>query len=938
VDGNEKVWVSPETNESGTFRRRMAPGNTGYSTTKTLNNLPAGLYNARVQALDASFALSSWSDEIQLIINEGPTALAIERVLLNKVKLTWIGSLFNEMKVVVQRRTVETDWEVIAELSGGSTTYSDANLDYNKLYQYRILESSEVATTAASNIAEWSTNMWVMQDTDIANLYGAMDVADFTGDGRMDMVLNGGMIYNGYTEDITRATFENAAGGWVKRDITPSNLTHTAHIAFADLDGDFRPDLYQHGYVWGSGNETETFLNNGDKTFSPTANVFTTGMYAIQAYFDFDMDNDLDVTATKANSYPTVREVFQNNGGGNYSSVGTMTCYSCPQDVAVADFDQDGDEDVIRHDGSNHQLYMNTPDGLVLTGASFPGYDKWIAVTDYNSDGLPDVAVLTSSYYYTGTLYKNLGLQSNGTIQFTEIPVNFSSGDQSFLSTDFDHDGDTDMVVLSPNVKVLLNNGDDTFQQYIEPGLRVSLHESDLIDFDNDGDLDIYLSGYHLKDYAEYGRKAKILLNQTIVAGKGVSNSRPDAPSGLSSRQDSLGIHLSWSIPNDDHTHAGGLTFDVILSVDGKDITKGDHDPVTGRRLRLSRGRSTGVATFSNLKAGPYSWRVQAVDGSFAASDFSAEGAFIFLPGPPVMNDTLIIGCGRTITLTAKGSDIKWYRDKDLTQLIASGEFHPEETQTVYVVQTIDGYRGIPKRVQITINERPPMPEFSQANPYSICEGHEYLWVTGENVRWYADETLTDLLSSTNDILIPPSDATYYVTQASQGCASSALAIEVKKITINSKIYATEDKILTSETEGDLFHWIRNGWYHQSTTVPYIPFDGETATYEVIVVKGECQEYSDPFVSSPDNITGVEEIAGSRLIVFPNPATAHITITSASTTKRISIFDALGKQVYSTSVVRKGSQVIDTSHWSKGIYVIVWDDEKISYAKRLVLF
>jgi hypothetical protein len=937
VDSNGKVWLHPETNASGTFRTRMGHGNNDYSTVKTLNHLPAGVYTTRVQAIDASFALSSWSQETQLTIHEGPKALTIERILLNKIKLTWSGSPYNETNVVVQRRAVGNDWEIIAELSAGSASYTDANLVYNTLYQYRVFESSGSESTASSDVAEWNTNMWVLQDTDIANLYGSMDVADFTGDGRMDMVLNGGMIYNGYTEDITRATFENTSGGWVKSDITPSNLSHTSQIAFNDLNGDSNPDIYQHGYLWDSGYKTETFLNNGNKTFSSATNFLTDQTYAIESYFDFDMDNDLDVSVVKAGSYPTVREVYQNKGGGSYNSVETMTCYSCPQDVAVADFDGDGDEDVIRYVGGNYQLYQNTSGGLVATSVSFPSYENKIAVADYNDDGLSDIMLLTSSYYRTGKIHKNLG-----SLQFEELQQNLSSGDQSLLSADFDHDGHTDLVVIAPKVNVLLNTGDDTFQEYIEPGFQISLNVSKIIDFDNDGDLDIYLSGYHIQNSSYYGRKAKILLNQTIVSAKGITNVPPVAPIGLSSMQDSLGVHLSWNKSNDDHTQPGGITYDVVLLHTGKTITKGDHNPATGQRLRLTRGRSTGIATFNNLLVGPYSYRVQAIDGSFAASGFSAEGTFTFLPPPPVMNDTLINSCGRTITLVAKGTDIKWYKDNQLTQLLASGQFHPTETQTVYVTQTIDGYRGLSNRVQIVINEKPPLPVFSQANPYPICEGpgFQMLWVAGENVKWYSDQSLTSLLANTSDLQITSSNATYFATQTIQGCSSNALAVEVKTITIDSKLYYANDKIWTQAADADFFYWYRDGLYYRYTTVPYITFDGEIATYTVSVYKGQCQENAEPFLSSPENVTAVEEIPESLFDVFPNPSSSHVTLKPKSTSAitNITIFDSLGKWVYSTSVDGNEEQTLNASRWTKGVYVMIVEHKKKIYAKRLVLF
>jgi hypothetical protein len=651
------------------------------------------------------------------------------------------------------------------------------------------------------------------------------------------------------------------------------------------------------------------------------------------------MDNDLDVSVIKAGTYPVVREVYRNNGGGNYASVNTMTCSSCPQDIVVADFDRDGDEDVIRNAGGAYQLHLNTPQGLVVSGLSFSSYSTGIAITDFNSDGLPDVVLLSYSYQSGGKIYKNLGPQDDGTIQFEALPVNLSSGNPSLLSADFDHDGKTDLVVLSPDVNVLLNKGGDTFDQYILPEFRLGLHIGGVIDFDNDGDLDIFLSGYHVKDNSVYGRKGKILLNQTIVSTKGIPNAPPEAPHDLVATQDSLGVHLSWGASGDDHTSPQGITYDVVLFRNGEFISKADHDPATGRRFRLSRGRSTGISTMNNLSVGQYSWRVQAIDGSFAASGFSAEGTFEYLPAPPVINDTVIYKCGRTITIIAKGTGIKWYADKELAQLIASGEFHPDVSQTVYAVQTVDGYRGIPKRVRITIYEKPPVPEFSGANPLIVCDGGDrWLWVAGENVRWYSDQSLTRLLSSTNELRVPSNNATYYVTQGVQGCVSDPLALQVQTATIDPRIYATDERIWTKAKDGEQFVWFRNGWYFVSTTVPYIPFDGQTATYVVLVVKGQCQVYSEPFISSENNITGIEERSELILDVFPNPASSYVTIRAKGTGKAINIYDTMGKLVYSSSVGPEQEQVINTSQWNKGVYVIVWNDEKVRFMERLILF
>jgi hypothetical protein len=506
---------------------------------------------------------------------------------------------------------------------------------------------------------------------------------------------------------------------------------------------------------------------------------------------------------------------------------------------------------------------------------------------------------------------------------------------------DFDHDGRTDLVVLSPRIKVLMNKGNDTFVEHQIPGYRISLHVAGVLDYDNDGDLDVYLSGYHIKDFSDYGRKAKILLNQLIVSGKGTNNAPPAAPGQLSATQDSLGVHLSWSKPADDHTDLG-MTYDVVLYRDGKTITKGALDPLTGSRLRLTPGKSTGTATLNNLLIGPYSWRVQSVDGSFAGSPLSAEGTFVFLPPPPIIRDTTIYLCGRSVALSAEGTNIQWYSDRSLTQLIASGTFHPTESQSVYVTQTINGYRGIAKKVNITIVNKPSSPVLTEPNPIILCKGWaggvRSLYASGENVRWYADQHLQNVIATGNNASVMVSESeSYFVTQTIGGCESDPLRIDVELVDIDPRIYFKGGYLWSRGEEGDMFYWYKNGFFHAFTTVPYIPFDGETATYVVSVSKGHCSEVSAPFVSSEENITAVESPETVYFEVYPNPATLRVVVRAKESNATFKVFDARGILVHSFAVDKSGEKTIDTSRWNRGLYMIVAGDSNNGFMRRLML-
>ncbi len=111
-------------------------------------------------------------------------------------------------------------------------------------------------------------------------------------------------------------------------------------------------------------------------------------------------------------------------------------------------------------------------------------YNEPLAVGDFNSDGIPDLAT-------PNVLYLGVG---DGTFQNPPIDYNLSGNGNALISGDFNGDGKTDLVVAnssSDTVSVFLGNGDGTFQtseQY-----EVGDGPSALVagDFNGDGRLDL---------------------------------------------------------------------------------------------------------------------------------------------------------------------------------------------------------------------------------------------------------------------------------------------------------------------------------------------------------------------------------------------------------------------------------------------------------------
>ncbi len=137
-----------------------------------------------------------------------------------------------------------------------------------------------------------------------------------------------------------------------------------------------------------------------------------------------------------------------------------------------------------------------------------------VAIFDYDGDGKMDLYLASTTTLPVGKeprgrnrLYRNLG---GGKFQdVTETAgVGFRGECHGVIAGDLDNDGDPDLILCNygPNV-LYLNNGDGTFRDATrDAGLgRPNAVDSKspnwssggaLIDYDNDGDLDVYIANY----------------------------------------------------------------------------------------------------------------------------------------------------------------------------------------------------------------------------------------------------------------------------------------------------------------------------------------------------------------------------------------------------------------------------------------------------------
>jgi hypothetical protein len=318
--------------------------------------------------------------------------------------------------------------------------------------------------------------------------------------------------------------------------------------------------------------------------------------------------------------------------------------------VAWADYDNDGWSDFLIT-GAGHtgdpvvsQLWRNT--GSTFTNVPIDGLrgvvESASAWADFDNDGLMDFIItgITTNGLAT-EIWRNSG-SSFERVQTPDLPP-FTDG--SVACADYDNDGLVDFIVTG------ISNGGAAnsqvwkkavvgFSHISTPEISGS-YDGSLAwgDFDGDGRLDLLIAG----------QSAGIATSRLWRNIFGPLNSRPAAPNGLAAHVAGRDVEFTWLPPMDDHTPAGGLTYNIRVgtSPGASDILAAPALP-NGMLLTPKEGITHRQKLFlKNLSPGQtYYWSVQAVDSGFAGSQFAEEHEFTV---PPTLNITAIPNDGGTL-------------------------------------------------------------------------------------------------------------------------------------------------------------------------------------------------------------------------------------------------------------------------------------------------
>ena len=334
-----------------------------------------------------------------------------------------------------------------------------------------------------------------------------------------------------YSQSFTKIT----AGPW-GTDIAASRSVNWIHY-----DNDGYLDLFVINGLEG-GQQNFLYHNNHDGTFTKiTAGPLVNGHAPSDGSSWADYDNDGDLDAVVVAWYDSTNALFENSANGTFTQILSSPIVNdrgYSETCSWGDYDNDGYVDLyVSNSGSPgvggpkvNFLYRNNHDrtftkiatGEIVTDAFYSRGVSWV---DYDNDGDIDMFVVNERGQ-SENLYRNM-LKETGTATFSKITTGqiVSDGGNSMSASwgDVDNDGDLDVFVANgwPAGSLsafYLNNGDRTFTKVLNdtivksPGYHMG---SAWGDFDNDGDLDLFVT----TAYGPSAAKNELFKNMLMETG-----------------------------------------------------------------------------------------------------------------------------------------------------------------------------------------------------------------------------------------------------------------------------------------------------------------------------------------------------------------------------------------------------------------------------------
>ncbi len=240
---------------------------------------------------------------------------------------------------------------------------------------------------------------------------------------------------------------------------------------------------------------------------------------------DFDSDGDIDLVVAVFGG-PLQGEILylENDGKQNFTDY-VMLAVSGTIHVPVADFDGDGDLDVVANvtqDDEEVLAFVNDGTGFKKPGIRKRLYASWnydlggagMIKSDLDQDGDQDLLLslgdnLELMHNYPQPWHGCLYLENKGNWEFSPKQIANVGGVYGAATADIDNDGDTDVALVSmfndwaqensASVVWLENDGSQNFKTYQIASDPIQLATVGCADLDQDGSVEIVTGSFHFR-------------------------------------------------------------------------------------------------------------------------------------------------------------------------------------------------------------------------------------------------------------------------------------------------------------------------------------------------------------------------------------------------------------------------------------------------------
>ena len=383
---------------------------------------------------------------------------------------------------------------------------------------------------------------------------------DYDDDGLIDIYFLNGAPMRGTTVEVSprNALYRNL-GDWkfieVTDDAGVGDHGFGLGVTVGDYDNDGDPDLYLNNH-----GPNVLYKNNGDGTFTNVtaeagvANGNVVGAGA--AFLDIEADGDLDLYVANylefdydthvermvggIPSYPSPRDftavpdtLFRNNGNGTFSDIsresGVAAHAGTGMGMVCADYDKDGDTDIFvlndvaenfffQNDGTGHFEEVGLINGTAYNASGDENGSMGVDCGDYDNDGLLDF-VMTSYQNESPVLYRNVG---DGLLEDVTALTGAGAGCVPHVNwgtgfVDFDNDGDRDIFIANGHTEDNIDLRDRSTAYRAQNVVLMNTGDGNFIDVSNragDGLLPVRASrGAAFDDLDNDGRIDAVILN-----------------------------------------------------------------------------------------------------------------------------------------------------------------------------------------------------------------------------------------------------------------------------------------------------------------------------------------------------------------------------------------------------------------------------------------